>query len=313
MSQDASYFEGVSSYVADGWNRFWFSPSSPIDLCGIRVLVGLLALVWQVSFSPSLTTWVGSEGWFDTGVYHSWVGDEPGATTGRFSLLFVRNATLLWGIHIASSIVLLAFTIGLATRITSVLALIVVLSYVHRAPFVTAQPEVILSFLVGYLCIAPCGVALSVDAWRRNKTPHVADSSWATIARRLMQVHLCAVYLLAFTSKLAGPTWWNGEAMWWYVAQSSVKSVDVSFLQTQPLLLNVWTFSALVCDASMIVLVWNRWLRPLALAFSTTYWLVLAIMLGRFAFPITMIVAGLVFCGPDAFHGWYNRARKRSN
>ena len=36
----------------------------------------------------------------------------------------------------------------------------------------------------------------------------------ANIAIRLMQLHMCVIYLFSALGKLMGETWWNGSAMW---------------------------------------------------------------------------------------------------
>src|SRR5205823_2447161 len=72
-----------------------------------------------------------------------------------------------------------------------------------------------------YLTIGPSGAALSVDRllarwWRGDTGPAVppAPRVSANVAVRLLQIHVCIVYLAAGLSKLLGPAWWNGTALW---------------------------------------------------------------------------------------------------
>ena len=62
-------------------------------------------------------------------------------------------------------VVLALFTIGLWTRVTSVLALVVAISYVHRVPAALFGLDQINIMLTLYLAIGPSGQALSVDRW----------------------------------------------------------------------------------------------------------------------------------------------------
>jgi hypothetical protein len=295
MSRVRDYFRGLSAELGGAWNRFWFHPSDPFDLCVMRIVFGALALLWQLSYTADLIRWFGRLGWFDAGVIDKWItAESAGSFNGRLSFLFNDTTSVLWTMHGLSSLVLLAFTLGVFTRVTSVLSFAVVLAYIHRAPFVCSATEVVLSMLIGYLCLAPCGQALSWDARRRPATTP-RDSVWATLARRLLQVHLVAIYLVMALSKLGAPTWWNGEAVWWLAAQPLSRDVNLLALRDLPLVLNLWTYGILIVEFSFVLFVWNLWLRPLVLAAATASWISLALASGNFALPITMIVAHLVF------------------
>ena len=202
------------------WNRFWFLPSDGLDLCVFRIAVGSLALVWQLSYTPDLIRWFGPHGWFDGGVLDQWLTAETtSGILGTIELsLYGPRVACCGPCHADQQLVLLAFTLGAFTRVTSILSFVIVLGYIHRAPFVCGATEVVLSMLVGYLCLAPCGQALSFDARRRPGTD-TRQTAWATLARRLLQVHLVAIYGIMALSKLGAATWWNGEAVWWLSAQ----------------------------------------------------------------------------------------------
>jgi hypothetical protein len=124
---------------------------------------------------------------------------------------------------------------------------------------------------------------------------HERNSSWTTIARRLLQVHLVAIYAVMALSKLGAATWWNGEAIWWLSAQPLSRSWELSGLRQFPLLLNLWTYFVLAAEFGFVVCVWNPWLRPLALAAATASWISIGIAAGSFALPLTMVIANLVF------------------
>ena len=59
--------------------------------------------------------------------------------------------------------VLVLFTIGAWTRVTSILSLVVFLSDVNRAPMITGLTEPVVAMLLLYLCLAPCGRYFSLD------------------------------------------------------------------------------------------------------------------------------------------------------
>ncbi len=296
----ANYLRGLAAYVGEHWNRFWFEPTESRDLGVLRIAMGTLALLWQLSFTADLATWFGPTGWLDAALVRQWIGmDATRGFSGRLSYLYIDVPAVLWGLHWASSLILLGFTLGFATRLTSILALGVVLAYVHRAPFLGGAAEPVLTMVVAYLCLAPSGTWFSVDGWRRTRTtvPARRLSSWTTISRRLIQVHLVLVYLVMVSTKLAGVTWWSGEAIWWLAVQPSAGALDPTFLRDQPIALNLWTFAILLSQASFPVLVWNAWLRPIGLGFAGLGWISLGVITGTWGLPATMIVAGLAFVG----------------
>src|SRR5207245_10757321 len=76
-----------------------------------------------------------------------------------------------------------------------------------------------------YLMIGPSGAALSVDRlivryWARRR--HLPEPEFlrpppsvsANLALRLLQIHVCIIYAASGLSKLQGPAWWNGWAVW---------------------------------------------------------------------------------------------------
>src|SRR6185369_10852111 len=103
----------------------------------------------------------------------------------------------LWTLHALGFLVLLAMTVGLFTRLSSVLSLVVVLSYVHRAPMISGPLEPVLTMLILYLCLGPAGRFYSLDRWFGLVKPVAAagaptgEAFWtANLAIRLIQVHL---------------------------------------------------------------------------------------------------------------------------
>jgi hypothetical protein len=301
MGRLQNYWQGLQQHAGFAWNEFWFTPSSVRDLSILRIAVGVLALVWQLSFTADLQSWFGPQGWLDSGVVIEWNREQVTRTfSGRLSFLWAQQPAVLWAAHFAVTAVLLSFTCGLFTRATSVLSFLALLGYVHRAPFLGGAAEPVLTMLVGYLCVAPCGRYFSLDARRLRASLATANrlplpSVSATIARRLIQVHLVMFYLVMFTTKLAGATWWNGEALWWLSVQPLVPSPDPSFLRSQPVILNFLTYVILISEFGVVMLSGNRWFRPLALGASTFSWCILAGLAGTWPLSATMLVANLVF------------------
>jgi hypothetical protein len=233
----------------------------------------------------------------------------------RFSYLdYLHSPAQLRTGHWAGAAALALFAAGLFTRITSVLALAVVLSYIHRGPLLTAQVEPVLAFVLFYLCLGPAGADWSLDRWlalRRVKARPAppatsyggaaADlaaprySSAATISLRLIQVHLTLLYAMMAIGKLSSDVWWSGEAMWWLIAKTESRLVDFTWLHRFPLLVNGLTNAVMFYQLSFPVLIWNRLARPLVLGLGVLVWGFLALATGMVPFALMMLVASLAF------------------
>lgn len=317
MAGSRQYLRDLSQHVTAGWNRFWFEPSDVYDLCVLRILTGALAVIWQVSYAFDLTRWFGADGWLASATMQRVLNRQTG-TVGLHEgsyLFWVSDSHWLWALHLLGTLVLVAMTLGFYTRVASVASLFVLVSYVHRAPLLAGPMEPVLTMLVAYLCLAPVGRCLSLDSRGQAADGSAGQlSAWATVARRLIQVHLVLFYLVMGLTKLGGETWWYGEAVWWLAAQPDSQWFDPSGLRSSPILLNFWTQSIVVAELAFAVFIWNDWLRPLMLMISAVVWVTLAVATGYVGLAAVMIVANLSFV-PAAFwreRGWLAAADRRS-
>jgi hypothetical protein len=163
-----------------------------------------------------------------------------------WSLWFhVTDPRTMLFIHILIVLVAFLFTIGFCTRITSALTWMTSLWYIHRDPVMLFGVDTMMTILLLYLMIGSSGAALSVDRliarWWSTAKPRVVNRwrrlFWrpalpqgalqpaayspvplptvsANFAIRLLQIHLCFVYGVSGLSKLQGPAWWQGTAVW---------------------------------------------------------------------------------------------------
>jgi hypothetical protein len=304
----ANYFRILLERVGEGWNRFWFTPSDPAMLACVRVLTGLVAIYLHLTFTPDLVAFFGTDGLlspelaaqlgFDPAANASWAG------SGLSYLNYLHSPAELHLLHWLGLAALVLFTVGFLTRVTSVLALIVVLSYFHRGMVLTGEAEPVLAFLMFYLCLAPSGRWLSVDAWLASrKAPAAIEppaASWgATVATRLIQIHVAAVCLMMAAgmtmATVIGPMWWNGEAMWWLIAKPASPLVDFTWLHDSILLVNLWTHVTFWYLVAFGLLIWRPLFRPLLLVIGVPVWGLLALVTGLVPFCGLMFIGGLAF------------------
>jgi len=207
--------------------------------------------------------------------------------------------------------VFVAFTLGLLSRITNLLSLLLVISVIHRKQFLSLPVEDILPIMLFYLCLAPTGAYWSLDAliFRKNKPP--APGYAANIATRLMQIHLAGIYVMMTIAKVRIDLWTSGTAMWWLNAKADGRLVD--FTGLHELLINAWTLLHFVFEATFVVLIWGQATRPLVLALSLLLWLGFALATGQVLFALGMLAFGAVFVSPEWLRGCCGAAGNSAN
>jgi hypothetical protein len=302
------YFRTLNATIGNGWNRFWFTPTSATTLGALRIAAGLLALYAVATYAFDLERWFGAGGMFPM----SLIGNFYRVSfpyLGQRSLLDVVPPSLLWPAYWLSLAVLVLYTLGIGGRAMAIAAAAVTISFFARAPLVTGQFEVILSMLLIYLCIGRCADALSLRSlWRKREiapsNPQSAipnpQSASNTISLRLIQVHIVLVHLMIGWAQLGVPdnVWWSGEGVWLAAARPGMSYLDTSALINSPRLVAAWSHAMTLYLLTMPALIWIRLARPLVLAAGAVIWLAFALASGWLPFCVAMLTGLAAFIEP---------------
>lgn len=294
---------------SDGWNRFWFTPTDPHTLALIRILGGGMLfythLVWTIDLMAFLgpTSWITNEAAreLSEGAYtwsHLWYIDSP---------------TLLWAQHIVGLIVFAMLTVGLWSRITSVLACLITLAYCHRLQGALFGLDQVNAMLAMYLMIGPCGAVYSVDRWLADRRAGGGQSARSptvsgNVAIRLIQLHMCIIYLFGGVSKMRGDMWWDGTAVWYAISNLEYQSLDMTWLVRYPWLIATLTHVTVFWETFYCALVWPRQTRPIALFLAFCVHGGIATFLGMITFGLAMIFGNLAFVSPQTVDAAVRRA-----
>jgi hypothetical protein len=290
----------LAGAIAEGWDAFWFTPADPTLLGVLRICTGLMLLYTHAVWGLALDAFFGPAAWLSEDLVRAFQRGEY-----AYSFWWSVPSGWTWHAFAVSMVILALFTIGLWTRVTSVLALLVAISFVHRVPAALFGLDQINVMLTLYLAIGPSGRTLSLDRWlarrrggegARGPGPSVA----ANLAQRLIQVHMCVIYFFAAVSKLQGPAWWNGEAMWRAFANLEYQSADMTWLAWHPWLVNLITHVSILWELSFCVLIWSRLWRPPVLAGAVALHLGIGLFLGMWTFGLIMLVGCASFLPNEA-------------
>ena len=292
--------------LLEAWDQFWFTPSRPHTLALIRILAGAMLFYTHFALTLDLMAFLGPSAWV-TANTAALLNQSPDGTNWAWSYLSsLHSPQALWTAHIGALVILAMFTLGLFTRITSVLSFVITLSYCHRLTGTLFGLDQINLFLAMYLMLAPCGSVWSLDRWlagRRGTPLPIAAATSTTIATRLLQLHLCIIYLFGGIDKAKGNLWWDGSAAWFAIANVEYQSLDVTWLVHYPWLIALLTHLTLFWETFYPVLIWPRLTRPMFLAMAVFVHGGIALALGMKTFGLVMLIANLAFLSPCFVEG----------
>lgn len=289
-----------SARLVQDWKTFFWKPVDGSTLGIIRALTGSMLLYNLLVWSLRLQAFFASDGL------------QPLETVRRFyeqsfaySFWFYVPDQYLMTVHWLCVAIVAMFCVGWQTRITSVLAYVITISYSQRVPVANFGLDQILGMLCLYCAIGPSGLCFSVDRWlqekkhSRRKTPIPArSSSNVQLSLRLIQIHMCVIYFWAGVAKLKGESWWTGDAMWRVMANQEYQTTDLTWTAWVPWVPYVAAHATVLWEIFFCVLVWNKRLRPLVLLIGTGMHFGIGMFLGMWTFGLIMTYAYFAFSDP---------------
>lgn len=313
------YFRGLFHATADAWNRFWFLSADPASLAVIRISIGLLFVYSHAIWALNSDSFFGADAWLNVDAVSAIQADGY-----LISVLWWADGspTMLAIVHGVALVNALLLTFGLWSRVAAPVAFLLTASFANRNPAALYGFDQVLGFATLYLCVNPGNGWLSVDRWREFKRrekyagSHAVRESEivvsrpsvsANIATRLIQLHLCLIYLVAGLAKLKGAAWWSGVAFWGAIGNLEYQTLDMTWLVEWPMIVSLLTMSALAWEISYVALVWNRWTRPLVLAFAVMVHAGIAVCFGMMTFGLAMIVSNVAFVSPGVIRSLFER------
>lgn len=306
----------------ESWTDFWFAPSSPTTLSAIRVLAGIMLLYTHLVWSKGLTEFFGENGWLPATLIaqaHTIDPDGPGPLPAATTLVwshfdYVTSPKLMWTVHIVALVVFFLLSIGLFSRVMAVLAFLFAVSYANRiTPGAYFGLDKINCMLAMYLMLGPCGARYSVDRlWRLRKGGTEVPATWsANFAIRLIQVHMCLIYLFSGLAKTAGYPWAIGEAMWLSFDMAEYRSLDMTWMINHPLLMAFMTHLTVWWELTYCALVWPALTRPWVLLMAVLVHLGIVIALGMPTFGLAMLIGNLAFVSPKLVRKIFDPVARR--
>jgi hypothetical protein len=276
------------------WRRaesFVTAPASARPLAVLRVGLAAVLLAQAYACSGSLMELYGSLGLVQQPINEALV--HPGAP--RLSWLAaalapwgVGEGTCLHGLFLAYALSLTALLVGWHTRAAAVAAWLTHLT-LKSSSFATSYGVVEFTHIALFYCMfMPVGHALSLD--RLSGRVCGAPTAAARLSLRVLQLHLCVVYLSSGVWKASGEDWWSGEAVWRAVLRPDLAQFDFTWLAQAPWLSLLACWGTLLVELGYAVFVWPRLTRRWWALATVGLHVGIAVTLGLWAFSAVMIV-----------------------
>lgn len=274
--------------IIDRWGAFWFTPQPAYTLGLVRIVFGVVVVVWTLALLPEMFRVFGEQGVapqyhhvdYQWSVFEVWSGD---------------TALLIgWGLLLVSAV---AMTVGWHGRFAAIVVFVLIHSFHRRGSYIFNAGDTILIVVALILALSCCNAALSLDQRRRT------GSFWSaqTLAPwpiRLMQIELTLIYLVSVQAKLSGgKDWVNGSAAYFTSRTDGRWALlePPNWLLGNALLVNVATWATLLTELAIAVLVWNSRCRFWVLCAGVVLHLTLMATMNVGFFSLAMFVLYVAF------------------
>ncbi len=272
-------------------NRFLFTPVPPHPLAVLRIGASALALLQVWLLWPYLLQLYGNFG------FVPWALTEAGNDRWMPSIpklclalqpYGVTSAACVHGVFSVYALGLLGLALGWRTRLSAAVAWLAHAMTVNTGYFSIYGLDTMIQICLFYCVWMPTGAVWSLDAWRLRR-PAVSTAA-AGLALRVLQVHLCLIYLNAGVAKMRSVQWWNGEAIWRTLMEPQFSVVDVSWLSQVPGLAMLLCYFVLLVEVGYPLFIWPRRTRALWVAATLALHLGIGLFMGLWLFALIMML-----------------------
>lgn len=296
--------------ISNPLSAFFTKPVPVQTLGAFRIAVGFFALVQLLVLLPDWMWLYGPQGILPWEVSDALsIRSTPALSHFAKVLSWINLSaqTTVYIITIIYFLSLLGLIAGYKTRLMAILAYLMHTALNTTGHFTAYGVEMFAHIALFYCVMLPVHVCWSVDARMRAVAvpPYLV-----TLSIRLIQLHLCIMYVASGLEKAWGVQWWNGEAIWIAMQQDQFHTVSIDWMAQVPLV------PKLVCWGTLLV----ETLYPIGMLWPGTkkVWLIailamhagIALFLGLHLFGALMFGLNLSIFGESCFPGLFSTSLK---
>ena len=255
-----------------GLRKFLLGPQSSVWLAVLRIGLGLQVLLYAISLRGDWLEILGREnqGLIRRDLVEAMLSaDSPfiprvGWIVDAGAHLGLTESAVLWLVWITLIVAASLVVVGLFSREASVLTWLLYVCTAKSAEVLSYGLDNFTIIGLFYLAIAPLPDAWSLDArWRGIL---LRNASLQGLHRRVLQLHMCAIYFFGGIAKCAGRGWWNGMSLWRALTRAPFDVVPPEILIRAAFLLPFLGILVCVTEATYPIFIWPKktrlpWLR----------------------------------------------------
>lgn len=277
------------SEVKSRWENFWFAEKPIEGIAIFRILIGFLALM---SFSQDALLM--QDLWGPYAIQSVQTGMEnysfPVLNLFQYMNLTEGLLVVIVGIQMLA---LLSFTVGFKTRISTIVAFILLVSFNQRNINMLSSADLLLRILFMYMLFAPSGNAYSIDAFLAKLKGKPLKRNHANWVHRLIQIQIAVVYVSTVIAKAKGETWLDGSAVYYATRLADLTRFPVPFILDWRWSIMLITWTTLIIELALGTIIFiDEWRKPIII-FGIIFHLGIEYMMSIPTFEWLMIV-GLI-------------------
>ena len=292
------------------FHKFFFQQLSAETLGLFRIAVSGFALVQLLVLLPDWMWLYGPHGILPWEVSEALATNDMPSLPDIFKLLSPLKVSPVAVVYLVTAIYFLSLAglvVGYKTKVMGILAWLTHLVLNTTGHFTAYGVETFTHISLFYCMVLPVGIAWSLDSLTNTSklSPHLV-----TLSIRMVQLHLCIMYLASGVEKAMGEQWWSGEAIWIALQQDQFSQVDTGWMSGIPLLPKILCWSTLIIEMGYPVgMLWKK---------TRKYWLIgivsmhlfIAVFLGLHLFGGLMILLNVAAFSHQAIPSLFTSRRK---
>jgi hypothetical protein len=288
---------------------FILAPGSALPLALFRIIFGLVTLEYCILVAPELIT-----------CFSDTNGILRISTLPNIFAIPVLDLVAqlppgdgpLVAFFSVFAIACFCLTIGLFSRVSSIIVYLGLVSFLHRNIYVHHGGDHLMGLAAFWMMFAPTGAALSVDRWiKQKRNPSIVIPTQVSLwAVKAFQLQFVLVYWQASLSKIASPSWWDGTAMYYVFrylefARFPVPSVMMNDLHIMQFL----TWSTIAIEILGWTLIWFKETRYPVLMLLLAMHLGIEYAMNIPIFEHIMIASLFIFIRGEDAEAWFAKAK----
>jgi hypothetical protein len=184
---------------------------------------------------------------------------------------------------------------GVACRFSAILAWFLHLCAAKSGGFVSYGVDNFMTIGLFYLMLSPLPDRYSLD-WRLRKS-RSRDPQLLGFWRRVLQLHLCAIYFFSGLTKCLGVGWWDGSNIWRALIRPPFNVIDPEILVRWRYFFPVAGIFICVVEIGYPFLIWNSKTRKIWLIGICAMHVGIGLTMGMYLFAFIMIVLNVAAFG----------------